>query len=41
VSTSGKHEGDFVDQNIWLDANEGLVIRLAPDVDISLIKPSV
>ena len=40
VSTSGKHEGDFVDQNAQLDANEGLVIKLAPDVDISLIELS-
>jgi alpha-glucosidase len=35
VSASGKHEGDFVDQNTQLDANEGLVIKLALDVDIS------
>ena len=35
-----KHEGDFVDQNAQLDANEGLVIKLAPDVDISLIELS-
>jgi glycosidase len=28
VSTSGKHESDFVDQNTQLDANEGLVIKL-------------
>jgi alpha-glucosidase len=40
VSTSGKHEGDFVDQNAQLDANEGLVIKLALDVDISLIELS-
>jgi alpha-glucosidase len=39
VSTSGKREGDFIDLNGQLDANEGLVVRLASDVDISSIEP--
>ena len=39
VSTSGKHEGDFIDLNVQLDADEGLVIKLAPDVDLSSIEP--
>jgi hypothetical protein len=38
VSTSGKREGDFIDLNVQLDANEGLVVRLASDVDISSIE---
>ena len=37
VSTSTEYEGDLIDSDIQLDANEGLVIKLAPDVDISSI----
>ena len=39
VSTSGTHEGDFIELDLQLDANEGLVIKLAPDVDLSSIEP--
>ena len=34
VSTSGEHGGDFTDATVRLDANEGLVIALAPDVEV-------
>ena len=39
VSTSGEHEGELIELNVQLDANEGLVIKLAPDVDLSSIEP--
>jgi hypothetical protein len=38
VSTSGEHEGEFIDLNVQLGANEGLIIKLAPEVDLSSIE---
>ena len=38
VSTSGEHLGDFVDGTVRLDANEGLVITMAPDVEVPCVR---
>ena len=39
VSTSGEREGELIDLNVQLGANEGLIIKLAPEVDLSSIEP--
>ena len=39
VSTSGEREGELIDLNVQLGANEGLLIELAPEVDLTSIEP--
>ena len=39
VSTSGEREGELIDLNVQLGANEGLIIKLALEADLSSIEP--
>jgi hypothetical protein len=38
VSTSGEHGSDFIDATVRLDANEGFVVALAPDVEVPSVR---